>query len=48
MPVWFLKVRNKIREIPGPERMMIGASLVAVIIAAVMMLLTLIEGLEHL
>lgn len=48
MPVWFLKVSNKIKEIPGPEKMMIGASLVAVIIAAVMMLITLIDGLEQL
>ena len=48
MLIWLLKARNKINEIPGPEKMMIGASLVAFIIAAVMTLLALIGGLEHL
>lgn len=48
MIVWFLKARNKIKEIPAPEKMMIGTSLVAFIIAVVMSLLAFIGGLEHL
>jgi hypothetical protein len=48
MPIWFLKARNKIKEIPGPEKMMIGTSFVAFIIAVVMMLLAFIGGVEHL
>jgi hypothetical protein len=48
MLIWFVEARNKIKEMPGPEKMMIGISLVAFIIAVVVTLWGFISGLENL
>jgi hypothetical protein len=48
MQMLFLKVRNKVKDMPGPEKWMIGTSFVAFIIAVVVSILRFIGGLEHL
>ena len=45
--MWFLEVYNKVKEMPGPDKWMIGTSFVAFIIAIVVSILGFIQGVRN-